>query len=184
MHIEIICLLDAEHLRCCHSYNPGPALQPIHKNLYICNGNENDLSECRMTVYGGSPCSRNQAESIICRKLINSKLVCVSTVKCFQLGCPMEDQFPCEDSQGNLLCVSELNYCDGVSDCGDGSDEPSDCSDGTHIDYTYHVVCPYITVLHTSGPCRPCISHTHIQCVLHNSVLLQVLLGQFIVLTV
>ena len=44
----------------------------------------------------------------------------------------MEDQFPCRDAQGNLLCISELKYCDGVSDCGDGSDEPSDCSDGTH----------------------------------------------------
>ena len=31
---------------------------------------------------------------------------------------------------GNPQCISELQYCDGVSDCANGSDEPSDCSKG------------------------------------------------------
>ena len=54
-------------------------MQPIHKNPYICNGNENDLSDCRMTAYVGSACNHNQDESIICSKLIDSKLACLYT---------------------------------------------------------------------------------------------------------
>ena len=82
IHICVF-LSDAVRLSCCQNYNAGPAMQPSHKSLYICNGNENDLSECRMTTHVGSTCSHNQDESIICSKLINSKLACLYAAKMF-----------------------------------------------------------------------------------------------------
>ena len=44
--------------------------------------------------------------------------------------CPEENRFPCKDTNGAISCISELQYCDGVRDCTDGSDEPSDCYSG------------------------------------------------------
>ena len=51
--------------------------------------------------------------------------------------CPMENQFPCKDTEGSIVCLSELQFCDGTLDCGDGSDEPSDCLSGTAC----HLLC-------------------------------------------
>ena len=52
----------------------------------------------------------------------------------------MENQFPCQDTEGNPLCISELQFCDGVSDCGDGSDEPSYCSDGMLLHCAHYTI--------------------------------------------
>jgi hypothetical protein len=79
-------------------------MQPVNKDRYSCRGSENSLSQC--TVYIGSTCSQDL--SVICR-------------------CPMKNQFPCQDAAGNPQCISELQFCDGVSDCADGTDEPTDC---------------------------------------------------------
>ena len=39
--------------------------------------------------------------------------------------------FPCSESPpDNPMCVGELQFCDGVTDCSDGSDEPTDCLTG------------------------------------------------------
>ena len=39
--------------------------------------------------------------------------------------------FPCEaNPPAEHLCVSELQFCDGIVDCPGGSDEPSDCGEG------------------------------------------------------
>lgn len=39
--------------------------------------------------------------------------------------------FPCEMIPlSQPLCVSELQFCDGIIDCPSGSDEPSDCGTG------------------------------------------------------
>ena len=39
--------------------------------------------------------------------------------------------FPCSEAlTENIMCVSELQYCDGVADCPAGSDEPADCQSG------------------------------------------------------
>ncbi len=39
--------------------------------------------------------------------------------------------FPCSESPPeDPVCVSELQFCDGVADCPEGSDEPEDCSSG------------------------------------------------------
>ena len=46
------------------------------------------------------------------------------------IECPVENQFPCQDAEGNPQCISELQYCDNVSDCADGTDEPTDCLSG------------------------------------------------------
>ena len=51
----------------------------------------------------------------------------------------MENQFPCKDTEGSIVCLSELQFCDGTLDCGDGSDEPSDCLSG--IAYALFVCC-------------------------------------------
>lgn len=38
------------------------------------------------------------------------------------LDCP-EDQFTCTNGQ----CILSTRFCDGLADCGDGSDEPTGC---------------------------------------------------------
>ena len=39
--------------------------------------------------------------------------------------------FPCSEAlSDNPMCVSELQFCDGVADCPAGSDEPVDCQSG------------------------------------------------------
>ena len=39
--------------------------------------------------------------------------------------------FPCsETSLDGPTCVSELQFCDGVPDCTNGTDEPADCKEG------------------------------------------------------
>ena len=41
------------------------------------------------------------------------------------------NEFPCSDVPRGLPSnVTELQFCDGVADCGDGSDEPSHCPAG------------------------------------------------------
>ena len=45
----------------------------------------------------------------------------------------MENQFPCKNIEGAVTCISELQFCDGIPDCDDGSDEPSDCFNGKNI---------------------------------------------------
>ena len=49
------------------------------------------------------------------------------------IDCPEEHMFPCVVTPPNEpYCVSELQFCDGVSDCPDGSDEPVDCARGKY----------------------------------------------------
>ena len=44
--------------------------------------------------------------------------------------------FPCVVTPPNEpYCVSELQFCDDVVDCPDGSDEPVDCAQGKYITY-------------------------------------------------
>ncbi len=39
--------------------------------------------------------------------------------------------FPCSESPPeDPVCVSELQFCDGIADCPEGSDEPVDCPRG------------------------------------------------------
>ena len=47
------------------------------------------------------------------------------------IECPEENMFPCSESPpDNPVCVSELQFCDGIADCPGGSDEPADCARG------------------------------------------------------
>ena len=57
----------------------------------------------------------------------------------------MENQFPCQDTAGNPQCISELQFCDGVSDCADGTDEPTDCLNGIVR------ICVFINFFYITG---------------------------------
>ena len=48
------------------------------------------------------------------------------------LECSTKHTFPCKSHAGTSHCISELQYCDGIVDCADGSDEASDCSSGKY----------------------------------------------------
>ena len=46
---------------------------------------------------------------------------------------PYEDELNCNCTEHEFqctfgMCLSKTRYCDGVSDCADGSDEPENCS--------------------------------------------------------
>ena len=46
---------------------------------------------------------------------------------------------PCSNTSmpsGDPVCVPELNFCNGIEDCSNGSDEPDDCQAG-RIAYFY-----------------------------------------------
>jgi hypothetical protein len=81
--------------------------QQVEFDYFQCSGSENNLSDCHRTV--GQVCSFGDAD-VICK-------------------CPEEHMFPCVVTPPNEpYCVSELQFCDGVVDCPDGSDEPVDCA--------------------------------------------------------
>ncbi len=55
------------------------------------------------------------------------------------IGIPA-NELPCLDiSPGAPTNVTELQFCDGSSDCPDGSDEPSNCPAGTHARMHTHI---------------------------------------------
>ena len=60
-------------------------------------------------------------------KFITQHALIKSSTECLD-----DNMFPCSEAlSDNLMCVSELQYCDGVADCPAGSDEPADCQSGT-----------------------------------------------------
>ena len=64
--------------------------------------------------------------------------------------CPERNMFPCSNaSEENPMCISELQYCDGVADCPEGSDEPEDCLTG---------MAAWNIVLCSNAPSPKCIT--------------------------
>ena len=65
--------------------------------------------------------------------------------------CPEEHMFPCVVTPPNEpYCVSELQFCDGVVDCPDGSDEPVDCVQGNSTTSNSSLVYAHKNIIITS----------------------------------
>ena len=62
----------------------------------------------------------------------------------FSTECSEDNLFLCSDSaQNEAVCVSELQVCDGIEHCPNGSDELMDCSTGYiihHFDMTLYIM--------------------------------------------
>ena len=113
-------------------------MQPIEWDYFHCAGLEANLSECGRSR--GYTCGHNEDASVICSyvSFFLYILVCEPFVS---TGCPNDHMFPCKgDSPDDLLCISELQFCDSVSDCPDGSDEPSGCMKGTIRNRQYNAL--------------------------------------------
>ena len=117
---------------CCGRYSSGPNAQPVFRDYFYCRGNEKNLSEC--SKYIGSECHHNRDVFVICSKftlLYNLKIIS-PTLAIFAES--PHDDFQCasmlETTPSN---VTELQFCDGISDCRDESDEPTYCPAGIQI---------------------------------------------------
>ena len=61
-----------------------------------------------------------------------ARLTCIDSLS-ISTECPEKHMFPCVVTPPNEpYCVSELQFCDGVVDCPDGSDESVDCAQGKY----------------------------------------------------
>jgi hypothetical protein len=95
---------DAKAL-CCAQFGKGDVSQPI--TSVDCKGTEKNLSECGTRHRS---CNHNEDASVIC-------------------SCGEEKTFPCT-SNSHSACVTELQFCNGISDCPEGNDELVECHSG------------------------------------------------------
>ena len=114
---------------CCTRFGQGPSRQPLVWDLVRCSGRESNLAECSRSIR--STCGHNADASVICSLVKtcdnNHRALCTH----MSTECPEENMFPCSESPpDNPVCVSELQFCDGIADCPGGSDEPADCARG------------------------------------------------------
>ena len=55
------------------------------------------------------------------------------------IDCPESDEIPCSlQNDVEPTCVSELQICDGITDCPNGDDE-SNCANGEYIHVYMHM---------------------------------------------
>jgi deleted-in-malignant-brain-tumors protein 1 len=100
---------------CCATFGQG-LQQSIFEGDFQCNGQERNLSQCLVTRRSRT-CDHREDAGVICR--------------CNQ------NTFPCRDTSAeNPTCITELQYCDGISDCPQVSDEEGcaeECSENGEI---------------------------------------------------
>ena len=69
--------------QCCSSsrFDIGYETQPIDIDLFLCSGNEANLSECERT--NGSSCEHTDDASVMCSKFANMEMFLGPTSSCF-----------------------------------------------------------------------------------------------------
>ena len=112
---------------CCATFGQGSQQQPIFESHFHCNGQEGNISQCLTQSIAIGSCSHREDAGVICSKCPH---IFVKSHFSHTIGCD-KNTYPCHGtSLENPVCITELQFCDGIPDCPQGSDEPDDCTQG------------------------------------------------------
>ena len=101
----------------------APRSQPLVFDYFQCRGSESNLLECGRGI--GRICQHNHDVSITCSKSV--LIIADWLTYCIASECSEVNAVQCINES---KCVSELQLCDGVADCHNGTDESINCGTG------------------------------------------------------